>query len=627
MSFHWLDLLVLLAFVVTTLVIGLWAAKRASRSIRSYFLAENELPWYMLGISNASGMFDVSGTMWLVYLLFIYGLKSLWIPWLWPVFNQVFLMVYLSTWLRRSGVVTGAEWIRFRFGAGPGAERAHVIVVVFALVTVIGFLAYAFLGIGKFAAIFLPWRWSEDPQTNARLWGLVITGVTALYVVRGGLFGVVFTEVLHYLLLSAASIGVGIIAMRRVSPEMLDRVVPEGWRSPFFGWTLDLDWSELLPAADARIEADGWSLFSVFFLMMVFKGVLQSAAGPAPNYDMQRVLSTRSPREAAKMSGLVSLVLMVPRYMLTTGLTVLALVFFMPQLRTLGDAADFELVLPFAMQRFLPPGLLGLLIAALLAAFMSTYSATVNAAPAYIVNDIYKRYVNPGAEERVYVRVGRIASVVIVAIGTMVGFAVESLNAIVQWIVTGLLGGYTAPNVLKWYWWRLNAHGYFWGMVGGIAAGLLAPFFFEGVTPLYTFPAILAVSLVGCVVGSLATPPDDPRVLEEFYLKVRPWGFWGPVHDRLARRYPGLERNRNFKRDMFNVVVGTAWQTALMATGIYVVLRDFVALSVAVGIVVVASIILKFHWYDRLEDYPADLQAVEAGSRAVPVEAGATGSR
>src|SRR5690606_32125160 len=157
-----------------------------------------------------------------------------------------------------------------------------------------------------------------------------------------------------------------------------------------------------------------FELFSIFFLMMLFKGYLQSAAGPAPNYDMQRVLSARTPREAAKMSGLVSLVLLVPRYMLITGLTILALVYFNDELNAMGADVDFELVLPFAMREFIPVGLLGLLIAALLAAFMSTYAATVNAAPAYLVNDIYKRYVNPNAPEKTYVRMSYAASLAVV---------------------------------------------------------------------------------------------------------------------------------------------------------------------------------------------------------------------
>jgi solute:Na+ symporter, SSS family len=330
MSLHTIDILIIVGYVVATLWVGFWISKRASRSIQHYFLGGNRIPWYMLGLSNASGMFDISGTMWMVYLLFIYGMTSVWIPWLWPVFNQIFLMIFLSIWLRRSGVMTGAEWIRFRFGESRGARLAHIIVVVFAIFNVIGFLAYGFIGIGKFAAAFLPWQLSPDAATNANLWGLLITAITTIYVVKGGIFSVVFTEVLQFVIMTIACIAVGVIAIQAVSPGMLDAVIPEGWRHLFFGWRLDIDWTGIMEAANTRIAEDGWSWFSIFFMMMLFKGVLQSGAGPAPNYDMQRILSARTPREAAKVSGIVSVVLLIPRYMLITGLTVLALVFFSP---------------------------------------------------------------------------------------------------------------------------------------------------------------------------------------------------------------------------------------------------------------------------------------------------------
>jgi Na+/proline symporter len=242
MNLRFVDLLIIAGYIVATLALGFWIAKRASRSLRSYFLGGNEIPWYMLGVSNASGMFDISGTMWLAYLLFVYGLKSIWIPWLWPVFNQVFLMVFLSVWLRRSGVMTGAEWIRFRFGESRGSHLAHLAVVAFALLNVIGFLAYAFVGIGKFASTFLPWQLAADPTMNVHLWGLLITALTTVYVVKGGMYSVVFTEVLQAALKTVACIWVGIIAMERVTPGMIAAVTPHGWYSPWFGRTLGLDW-------------------------------------------------------------------------------------------------------------------------------------------------------------------------------------------------------------------------------------------------------------------------------------------------------------------------------------------------------------------------------------------------
>lgn len=609
MSLQPIDLLILAGYLVLTIWVGFWVSKKASKSIQNYFLGGNEIPWYYLGLSNASGMFDISGTMWMVYLLFVYGLKSIWIPWLWPVFNQIFLMMYLSLWLRRSGVMTGAEWITFRFGDGKGARWSHVIVVVFALLNVIGFLGYGFIGIGKFAAIFLPWELSSNPELNVYYYGLIITAITTLYVVKGGMFSVVFTEVLQFVIMTIASIWTGIVAMRLVSPDMLDKVIPEGWKSPFFGWELNLDWSGILESANEKIAADGWSLFGLFFMMMLFKGFLQSSAGPAPNYDMQRILSARTPKEAAKMSGLVSLVLLVPRYMLVAGLTILALVFFMGDLQGMGSDVDFELILPFAMANFIPAGLLGLLIASLIAAFMSTYAATVNAAPAYIVNDIYKRYIRKDAPEKVYVRMSYIVSIVVVVIGTSFGFFIGSLNDIVQWIVAALYGGYTASNLLKWYWWRFNSYGYFWGMLAGILAAMIVPALLPDLTPIYGFPVILGLSVAGCIAGTLLTPADEDEVLDAFYLKVRPWGFWKPVRERLQAKYPQLQGNPAFGRDMFNVVVGILWQTALTAVGIFIVTGQQTELIVSVLIVLISSAILKKTWYERLEDYPAEMHA------------------
>ena len=388
---HLIDIVIIIAYLVLSVLIGYWVSHRASRDIKAYFLGGNVMPWYILGISNASGMFDISGTMLLVYWMFVYGLKSVWIPWLWPTFNQVFLMVYMSTWLRRSNVMTGAEWIQTRFGKGRGAQLAHIIVVIYAFISIIGFFTYGFKGIGKFAATFLPWHLSVNQ------YALLLIAITALYVIKGGMFSVVITEVLQFCILSVASFAVGIIAMMKVAPGALQRFIPAGWDNIFFGWHLNMDWSHLVPSATARVTQDGYGLFGFFVMMLLFKGILISAAGPAPNYDMQRVLSCKNPREASMMSGWVNVVLTFPRYFLITGLTVLALVFFSDQIRGMGTNMDFERILPYALGRFVPAGLLGVLIAGLLAAYMSNFAATVNAAPPYFVNDIYKRFINPHA--------------------------------------------------------------------------------------------------------------------------------------------------------------------------------------------------------------------------------------
>jgi hypothetical protein len=138
---------------------GLWYRKKARENKESYMLGSKSLPWYKLGLSDASDMFDISGTMWMVSLCFVYGMKSIWIPWLWPVFNQVFLMMYLSRWLRRSNAATGAEWLATRFGKTGGRRNqfAHDRDLPSRCLAVLAFMAYGFIGLGKFIEIFIPW--------------------------------------------------------------------------------------------------------------------------------------------------------------------------------------------------------------------------------------------------------------------------------------------------------------------------------------------------------------------------------------------------------------------------------------------------------------------------------------
>ena len=590
-----IDISIILGYFAVTIIIGFYVSKRASKNMGSYFLGGNTLPWYLLGISNASGMFDITGTMWLVYACVVYGLKSAWLPWLWPVFNQIFLMVFLSIWLRRSNVLTGAAWLATRFGKGRDAELAHISVVVFALVSAVGFLAYAFKGIGKFAAIFLPWNLSPD------IYALIIMGLTAMYAVKGGMFSVVITEVLQFLVMTVASIAVGIIAMMRVSPDMLARVVPDGWKSMWFGWQLNLDWTGILDSVNDKIIQDGYSLFAIFFMIMLFKGLLISLAGPAPNYDMQRVLATRNPREAGLMSGFVNVVLLFPRYLMVMGFTVLTLVFLKPELQAMGANIDFEAILPLAIVKFIPVGLMGILLAGLLAAFMSTFAATLNAAPAYIVNDIYKRYFNANAEPRKYVYMSYLASLLVLVVGIAFGFVVESINQVMLWIVSALWGGYTAANVLKWYWWRFNGYGYFWGMLSGIVAALAVPKIFPHLSELNAFPIVLIVSTIGSILGCLLTKPTEESVLKDFYTSVRPWGFWKPIYEKVIQDDRGFKRNTNFKRDSFNIAIGMIWQISLTVLPMFFVIKEIKGIVISTIVIGVTSVILKKNWYDKLQ--------------------------
>ena len=390
------------------------------------------------------------------------------------------------------------------------------------MLSVLGFLAYGFVGIGKFIEIFLPWStvapwvpFEVAPRHVAHLYGIAFTTLTMVYAVLGGMFSIVWTDVLKFALMTVVSVIVAVIAIQRVDPATIAALTPAGWHTPFFGWSLDLDWSGGLAPLNHKITSDGFTLFGAFMMMMLFKGVLISAAGPAPNYDMQKILSTRSPREAAMMSGFVSLVLMPIRYLLVAGLRGTRHRLFRRARHR--DGRRHATTIASCRRRcasFAPPGVLGLIVAGLLAAFVSTFAATLNAAPAYLVNDVYRRHINPQASRKRLIYLSYAVSIVFVYLSAAIGLYIPGINSLLIWIVSGLWGGYTAANVLKWYWWRFNGYGFFTGMLVGMVGALalprlLGPLFPQiaaDVFPLYSFPLLLLLSLAGCFIATL---PDS----------------------------------------------------------------------------------------------------------------------
>lgn len=608
MKLQLIDVLILVFYLTMMVFIGWYYRNKAKENKESYLMGGKKLPWYMLGLSDASDMFDISGTMWMVSLCFVYGLKSIWIPWLWPVFNQVFNMMFLAKWLRRSNADTGAEWLATRFGLkGRGVKPSHNITVVFALIGCLGFLAYGFVGLGKFVEIFIPWHLVQDyvpfhvaPEYVPHFYGLVFTLFATFYSVLGGMHSIVLGDVIKYAIMTIGCVAIGVIAYTHLQHSGL--VIPAGWDNPFFGWNLDLNWSELVPDAGKKISDDGYSLFGIFFMMMLFKGVFASLAGPAPNYDMQKVLSTRSPKEASKMTGFVSIILLPIRYTMVIGLTVLALLYYKQLDLSSASGTDFEKILPSAINSFLPVGILGIVLTGLMGAFMGTFSGTLNAAQAYIVNDIYLKYVKPGASTKQVMTMNYLTGVIVVATGVVLGFFAKDVNSILQWIVSGLYGGYIAANMLKWYWWRFNASGFFWGMITGIAGALVFSHFFSGIQFLYYFPLLFAISMTGCLIGTYCAPATDIEVLKNFYRNVRPWGFWSPIRQLVMTEHPDFVPNGRFKLDMFNVVLGVIAQLCLTVLPMYLILGMKLPLIYTLGTIAVIGFILKRTWWDKLEN-------------------------
>lgn len=620
---HSIDILIISFYIILTVAVGIWVSKRASKGLDSYFLGGKSIKWYYLGLSNGSGMFDVSGTAWMVGILFLYGVKSFMFMWLWPIWNQIFIMMFLAVWIRRSNIMTGSEWILTRFGDKRAGRASHLIVAAFAIIAAIGFIAYFFEGVGKFMTIILPWDLTLQIGASVLLsseqsYALIIILLTTIYTVKGGMFSVVATEVLQYGIMVLAGLLVVGYSFFAISDVEINSVITEEWRNVFFGWELETHWSDKYQAFNDLIDSEGFKMFGAFIGMTLFKGFFASLAGPTPSFDMQRILSTKTVKEAAYMSGFTNLILFIPRYLLIGGIVVIALVSLSPEM--IGNSnftgADLEVLLPKVINFHVPVGVKGLLLAGLLAAFMSTFSAFVNAGPAYIVNDIYKKYFKPNASSKHYLKASHIASFSVVALGVFMGFFADSINSLTLWITSALFGGYVASNFLKWIWWRFNGWGYFWGMFSGLIIASLQflldqnkgsfsqdslLFELSHMQAIYLFPIIFIVSLTGSFLGTFLSEPTDMKTLKSFYKTVRPWGWWGPIYKELLKEDGKLNKNTNFWNDMFNCAVGIVWQSSMIVMPIYFVIRDYPKGLIALSVFVITSLILKFTWLDKVK--------------------------
>ncbi len=626
---HPLDIAIVIAYLLMMVAVGWVVARLAARNPESYFLAGKSLPWWMIGIAHGSSGLDISGTMWFVMVLFVYGVKGVWLLWVWPLFNVIFRMVYLGTWVRRSNVLTGAEWMYTRFGRNRGTELAYLSMVVYAIVSVVGFLSLAYIGIGKFTASFIPFEALglsaaalPGNMTPADFFAVVIMLIAGIYCVAGGMYSVVMNDLIQFALIVIASIIIGAIAIGATSSQDILSAVPDGWDRMFFGWRLNLDWAARdIPQLNNKLYnpvgagGDGYSIFGLFVLMLFLKGVLVSMAGPTPNYAIQHVLSTRSPREAALENLMMAIASLAPRFLLIAGIGTLGIAYFGPEIREMaaGGKVDFERILPDVVNRHLPIGAKGLILAGLLAAFMSTFVSTVNSGAAYIVNDIYKRYIDPHGSPRRYVLLSYLCSIGIIALGIGFGFVTQSVHSITEVLVSVIVPAFVIPNVIKWHWWRFNGYGFFAGMVAGTLSALVLLFLkadymkLLGLTPItlhpvyVVFPTIMALATIASVVVCLLTRPEEDDVLKRFYRTVRPWGFWEPIYQKCRAEDPTLEPNRDFARDWFNVIVGIIWELAMVAAPIFLVIRQYGRTLICFAVFAVTSAILKFTWYNNLE--------------------------
>jgi len=566
-------------------MIGLGFAykKRASQDLESYFLGGKRLSWLPLAMSGSVSNFDITGTMWIVSILFLLGMKSMWHHWMWGFLMGAFFLAYMGKWVRRSKVMTAAEWMRTRFGENNAGKVARTAYAVMAILTQASFLGYAYQGIGKFASVYIPldslaehvnalWLKRLFIDYQADVLAALIIGVTTLYVILGGLYSVVVTDVIQTIILTMASVFIAGTAWLRLNPEAL-KGLPDGFASLRIPWKIP----EFSGTENASFEWFG-ALVIVWFL----KGLLMNAGGPAQMYDFQRFLAAKNERDAAKIGAAWSVFLVV-RWAMAMGIVLIALT-------GIAGVQDSEKVMPLVLKDFLPIGIRGVVIAGLLAAFMSTFSSTVNSGASFIVRDIWQPFFGRNAGDKKAVRFSHTATVLLVLLGLIIGVR----------MMMALGAGVIIPNVLRWYWWRMNGWGYAYGTLGGILLSVIS-LLFPGTPQYVVFPLVVMGSLLMSVGGSLLTKPVEERILTEFYLTVRPFGAWRKVRLKAGLSLQDRDKkSEKASRAILNVILGMAAISAGYLFPMYLVGHWYLYAAVCFIIMASAVLALRYTWYKNL---------------------------
>jgi Na+/proline symporter len=589
MNLSVLDQVIVVLYLAAIMSIGIAMKRRASKGMSSYFLGGRQLPWWALAMSGSSSYFDITGTMWIVSTFIVLGLKGMWVHWLWGFPITAFYLAYMGKWIRRSDVMTGAEWMKTRFGAGKAGDIARLSYTLFAILTITALLGYGAIGMGKFGSIFLPF----SPTVCA----ILILGVTGIYVVAGGFHGIVRVEIAQTIVLSTGAIAFAIIGYMHYDAARFASLVPASW--------MDIIPSNR-PAEFQGLVSGGtdYSLFGALVAVWVLKGFLLCLSGPEQLYDFQRFLAAKDERDASKLGALWGVIHTV-RWPFAMAIAVMAIM-------GIGNAAldeklraDPETALPLIIGSMLPVGLVGFMLAALLSGFLATFSSTVNGGAAYLVKDVYQRYINPDADAKKLVRVSYISSALLIAVGLIISVFGTSINTAFLWIFGTLAAGILPPNVLRWYWWRLNGQGYAAGVFGGMALSLGQVFLDTTVLseplPLYIgFPVIALFSAIITIAVSLMTEPTDVNVLKNFYRKVQPAGFWQPAKAAVLAEDPGFRKQSPFKLDALNTVIALIGITALYVSMLYLILHRLAIGFGLLGTTIVCMVVLYFTWYKNL---------------------------
>ncbi len=531
-----IDFWIILAYLIFVLMVGYLFRKVSGKNKEEYFLAGRNVPWWLAGISIVATTYAADTPLAICGIIARKGLSGnwLWLPWM--GIHAAVIVIFAAAW-RKTGVLTDAQFISIRY---PGKRKEALRLLragVSGILLNCIILAWVFRAMIKISNIFFTWdKWFPDMFAYfSRIWPesgplgspgeaftlVLILVIIAVYSSMGGIRGVIITDFMQFLLSFVGGAWLAFNAWHHVGGRSglaasLERIYGNGHH-----------FLELFPSPAGWISTleIGSLLFAVYLLVQSFAAIDADGGG----YMMQRLATTRTAEAAQKASVLFLVfhyfVRIWPWFIV--GLAAL-IIFPLGQdtysiERTQYILNDRESAYPLLMTLLLPSGVLGLVLASLLAAFMSTVDTHINWGASYIVNDWLLK-INPGASDKVQIRVARTAVVLFLFISLIISFYITSIEE--GWRTIATIGAaFGIPTLLRWFWWRVNADAEFMA----IATGLLAAAVLALLTNIsYEFLLILTscFSLFGVLAGVYWGRPNEPATLDAFIRKVNPIGFW-----------------------------------------------------------------------------------------------------
>ena len=511
-SLHIIDWAIILGYLLVTLLVGFVLTKRASRSVSSYYVSNRNLSWWLLGTSMVATTFaadtPLAVTGWI-------RSEGIWKNWFWwnYIFSHVFIIFVFARLWRRAEVITDNELIEMRYSGKPAAFLRGFKAFYFSTIFNFVVMGWVITAMSKVFSVFF-----GVEQIYAVVFCLTIA---LIYTVLSGLWGVVITDFIQYII---ALIGTILLALIIINSEQI------GGYSGFIEKLNMIDEEHLsfFIFSDQSLSEDFFS--SNFFTFLIFFTVIwwSSHNADGGGYFIQRISSAKNEKHAMLGMAWFAINHYIIRFWPWVIVAVASIIIYPTAEVTSGDN---EAVYVLMIREFLSPGLKGLLLVTFLAAFMSTISTQLNWGSSYLLNDIYRRFIKKDGDEIHYIRVSRILTVLLAIIAGIVAFQIKNIGD--AWIfLWAMSSGIGLVLILRWFWWRINA----WSEIVALASSLISIIVIVIYTRIFDINMelkhqvlVVPISIISWLIATFLTAPEPLEKLSDFYKKVLPWGFWNPV--------------------------------------------------------------------------------------------------